>query len=76
LDLEANCQITKREIKYNFENGDECVEITKTSYCNLMLDRRVLKIEEIFARHVSFLPQEVVRHEIWNRGFQKRHNYR
>jgi hypothetical protein len=32
----------------------------KTPYRNLMLDRRVLKTNEILAGHMLFLPQEVV----------------
>jgi hypothetical protein len=39
--------------------------ITKTPYLNLILDRRVMNIEERLARHMSFPPQEVVRCEIW-----------
>jgi hypothetical protein len=41
-----------------------------------MLDTQVLKIEERHVRHMSFLPQELVRHEVWIGGFQRRHNYR
>jgi len=41
-----------------------------------MLDRRVLRIEERFARHRSFLPQEVVQCEVWTTGLQKRHSYK
>jgi hypothetical protein len=29
--------------KYNLENGEEYVGITKTPYWNMMLDRRVLR---------------------------------
>ncbi len=76
LDLEANCQVARRQIKDNLENGKKYVELTKTSYLNMMLDKQVLRIEERPARHMSFLPQEVVRHEVWSGGFQRRHNYR
>jgi hypothetical protein len=62
--------------KDNFENGKEYVGITETRYQNLMLDRWVLKTEERFAWHMSFLPQEVVRCEVWIGGFLRRHNYR
>ncbi len=34
-----------------------------------MLDRQVLRIEEIPTRHKSFLPQEMGRCEIWIGGF-------
>ncbi len=60
----------------NLENGAKSMGITKNPYQNLMLDIRVLRIEERHARHVSFLPQEVVRHEVWTIGFQKKHKYR
>jgi len=69
LDLEANHQVTKRETKNNLENGEVYVGITKISYRNLMFDRRILRIKERLARHMSFLPQEVVRHEVWTSGF-------
>jgi hypothetical protein len=45
LDLEANHQVTKRLTKDNFENGKEYARLTKTPYWNLMLDRKILKIE-------------------------------
>ncbi len=38
LDLEAKCQVTKRQTKNNIENGEEYVRLTKTTYKNLMLD--------------------------------------
>ncbi len=41
-----------------------------------MLDRRLLKTKVKPTWHRSFLPQEVVRHEVWTKGFQKRPNYR
>jgi hypothetical protein len=44
------------------------VGITKTPYWNIMLDKRVLKIVERPAGHMSFLPQEVVRREVWIGG--------
>jgi hypothetical protein len=74
LDLEANCQGPEKEIKDNLENGKEYVRIMETPYQNLMLDRRVLKTEETFIGHKSFLPQEVVRHELWTSGLQRRHS--
>jgi hypothetical protein len=42
----------------------------------MMLDRRVLRKEERHARHMLFLPQEVVKHEVWISGFQIMHNYK
>jgi hypothetical protein len=50
--------------------------LTKIPYWNLMLDRRILRTEERPTGHKSFLPQEVVWHEVWTWGLQKRHNYR
>jgi len=44
------------------------VGITKTPYLNLMLDKQVLKTKERLTGHMSFLPQEVVRHEVWTGG--------
>jgi hypothetical protein len=52
------------------------VGITETPYRNLMLDIQVLRIEKWLARHMSFLPQEVVRCEIWTNGLQRSHNCR
>ncbi len=54
--------------KKNHENKRECVEITKTWYWNLMLDRRILRTKERLVKHGSFRPQEVVRHEVWIGG--------
>jgi hypothetical protein len=68
LDLEVNCQVTKQKTKNNLENGEEYVGITKTLYWNMMLDRQVLRIEERHVVHMLFLPQEVVRCEIWIGG--------
>jgi len=76
LDLEANHQGLEKETKDNHENGKEYAGITQTPYRNLMLDRRILRIEERLARCRSFLPQEVVRCEVWIGRFQRRHNYR
>jgi hypothetical protein len=42
----------------------------------MMLDKQVLRTEERPIGHKSFLPQEVVQHEVWTRGLQIRHNYR
>jgi hypothetical protein len=33
-------------------------------------------VEERLAKHMLFLPQEVVQREVWIRGLQKRHNFR
>jgi hypothetical protein len=41
-----------------------------------MLDRLVLRTKERHARHLLFLPQEVVGFEIWTGGLHRRHNYR
>jgi len=49
------------------------VGIIKTPYWNLMLDRQILKSKEKHARHRSFLPQEVVRCEVWTSGLQRKH---
>jgi hypothetical protein len=76
LDLEANCQVTKQETEENLENGKEYVGITKIPYRNLMLDRRVLIIEERLAGHRLFLPQKVVRCEVWIGGLHKMHSYK
>jgi hypothetical protein len=46
LDLEANYQGLEGEIENNHENGREYAEIKKTSYQNLMFDRKILRIEE------------------------------
>jgi hypothetical protein len=56
----------------NLENGKEYAGITKTPYQNLMLDKRVLRTKERHTRHMSFLPQEVVRCEVWIGGFRKK----
>ncbi len=60
----------------NLENGVEYVGITETPYQNLRLEKWVLRIEERPAGHRSFLPQEVVRCEVWIGRFQRRHNYK
>ncbi len=49
--------------------------ITETPYQNLMLDRGIMIIEERLAGHRLFLPQEVVRCELWTSGLQRRHGY-
>ncbi len=74
--MEANCQITKREIEDNLENEKECVGIAKTTYRNLMLDEQILKTKKRNLGHMLFLPQEVVKHEVWIGGLQRRHNYK
>jgi hypothetical protein len=77
LDLEANCQGLEKETKENLENGEEYVGITETQYRNLMLDKQVLRTEKRLVGHMSsFLPQEVVRCEVWIGGLQRRHSYR
>jgi hypothetical protein len=66
--LGANHQVIEKEIENNFENGEEYVKIIKTPYQNLMLDRQVLRIKESPTRHMLFIPQKVVRHEVWTGG--------
>jgi hypothetical protein len=56
LDLEANWQVIERPIENNLENKKEYVGLTETPYQNVMLDKRVLKIEGRLAGHRSFLP--------------------
>jgi hypothetical protein len=48
----------------------------KTPYQNLMLDRRMLKTKERPMGHRSFLPQEVVRWDVWTKDLYKRHSSR
>jgi hypothetical protein len=76
LNLEANRQIIERQTNNNLEYGKEYVGLIETPYLNLMLDKRIMIIEERPKRHRLFLPQEVVWCEIWIRGFQKRHSYK
>jgi len=76
LDLEANHQGLEKKTKNNHENGKEYVGITQTPYWNLMLNRQILRIKERLSRCKPFLPQEVVRCEVWIGGLQRRHNYR
>jgi len=59
--LEANWQVIESQTKDNLKNGEEYARLTRTPYRNLMLDKRVLRIEERLAGHMSFLAQEVVR---------------
>jgi hypothetical protein len=40
-----------------------------------MLDIWVLKTKEKLTRHKSFIPEEVVRCEVWTRALQIKHNY-
>jgi hypothetical protein len=68
LDLEADRQVTKRWTQDNLENGKEYVGLAETPYWNMMLDRQVLRTEVKHVGHRSFLPQEVVRHEVWIGG--------
>jgi hypothetical protein len=42
----------------------------------LMLDIWVLKTKERPTWHMSFPPQEVVRHEVWTGGCKKKHSYK
>jgi len=70
--LEANQQVIERQTKDNLENGEEYAGLTKTPYQNLMLDKRVIITEERHVGHKSFLPQKVVRHEIWTRGLHRK----
>jgi hypothetical protein len=74
LDLEANWQVVKSKTKDNLENGEEYVRLIETPYRNLMLDRQVLRIKERLIGHNLFLPQEVVRQDIWTGGLKRRHN--
>ncbi len=60
LDLEVNQQVIESQIENNLENGKEYAWLTKTPYCNLMLDRQVLRTEERLAGPMSFLPQKMV----------------
>jgi hypothetical protein len=76
LDLEANHQGLEGEIEYNHENGREYAEITKTPYRNLMFNRGVLRTEERLIGYMLFLPQGVVKHEVWTSDLQRRHIYR
>jgi hypothetical protein len=46
LDLEANHRVVERQTKYNLESGEEYVGLTKTTYWNMILDRKVLKTED------------------------------
>jgi hypothetical protein len=54
--LEANRQVIEKQIEDNLENGEEYAWLKETPYWNLMLDRQVLRIEEILIGHMSFLP--------------------
>ncbi len=74
MDLEANYQVIESQIENNLENGEEYARLIKTPYQNLILDRRILKTEERLAKHMSILPQEVIRWDIWIEGLQRRHN--
>jgi hypothetical protein len=40
------------------------------------LGRQVLKTKERPTRYMSFLSQELVRHEVWTCGLHRRHNYK
>ncbi len=69
--MEANRQGPKWKTKDNLENGGEYAKITKTPYQNMMLDKWILRAKERPIGHRSFLPQEVVRHEVWTSNLQK-----
>jgi hypothetical protein len=58
--LEVIWQVIENQTKDNLENRKEYVGLIDTPYWNLLLDRRILKIEERPTRHKLFLPQEVV----------------
>jgi hypothetical protein len=66
----------RNTIEKNLENGKEYASLTQSPCQNLMLDQQVLRIKERYARHKSFLPQEVARCEVWIGGFHGRHSYR
>jgi hypothetical protein len=68
LDLEVNQQIIENQTKDNLENRKEYAGFVETPYWNLMLDKRMLKIEQRPAGHMLFLPQEVVWWDVWTRG--------
>jgi hypothetical protein len=72
--LEANRQVIENQTKDNFENGKEYVGLIETAYQNLMLDKQVLIIEKRLAGHKSFLPQKMVRQDLWTRGLQRRYS--
>jgi hypothetical protein len=74
--LEANRQVFEKQTKDNLKNGKEYAGPIETSYWNLMLDIQVLITEERHVGHSLFLPQDVVQHEVWIGGLQRRHNYR
>jgi hypothetical protein len=50
-------------------------ELQKPHIEIFMLDKQVLKIYERPTRHRLFLSQEVVSHEVWTNGLQRKHNY-
>jgi hypothetical protein len=60
LDLEANCQILGRQIENDLEDREEFVGLIETPYRNVMLDRRIMQIDERLVGNRLFLPQEVV----------------
>jgi hypothetical protein len=41
-----------------------------------MLDRQVMRTKERLVGHRSFLPQELVRREVWTSGLHKRRSYK
>ncbi len=65
--MDANRKVLKDK-QHDHENGREYVQIPKNPYQNLMLENQVLKIKKIPTRHKLFLPQEVVRRDIWIGG--------
>ncbi len=71
LDLEANRQVPKGKIENIHENGRKYAQIIKVPFQNLMLDKQILRIENKPIEHKLFLPQEVVRREVWTNGFQE-----
>jgi hypothetical protein len=58
------------------KNGKKDARLIETPYQNLMLDKEVLRIEERPAGHMLVLPQEVVRQDVWIKGFQRKHSSR
>jgi hypothetical protein len=60
IGLGGKLAIIESQTKENFENGEDYVRLIETPYQNLMLNNQVLITEEKLARHMLFLPQEVL----------------
>jgi len=56
---------------HSSKSGVVTTRLIETPYRNMMLDRRITKIEERFIRHKLFLSQEMVWCEVWSRVFRK-----